>query len=394
MRKPLVLSVSLYLLIIGSIRNLADAADSAIAIGPFAEQDAARHQEWIQQQLDKAPAGYRTYIFAPGEYAITNPRGLSIPGGSTVVMTGARFVCAENLKEDGQCFLIDNASNVTFRGGEIIGRRDSWDGGTNIAGIRISGDVHDITIAGTTFSNLTSNAVGVFGASDEKPIRNITLLNVTGINCCNYYGDYLSESTGPAPGSDRKDQGTVALYHVDGWLVDGCRFEKSQSDGTHFYHSHNGRFVNSVVADSQMGGYFLEGCEQVLASGNLILRNGSRGVTIERDSRFCTLTNNLVAESGREGLWAPDVAGILVNSNIFRTNGRKDDKERDCEIRLDNSSKYKTTTSNIRIEGNLFQTDAHQTAAIYMGETVKDVAIKDNTFSGEARERAGAGGEP
>ena len=308
-------------------------------------------------------------------------------------MTGARFVCAENMREDGQCFLIENASNITFRGGEIIGRRDCWDGGTNIAGIRISGDVHDIQIAGTTFSNLTSNAVGVFGASDGKPIRDITLLNVTGINCCNFYGDYLSENIGPAPGSDRKDQGTVALYHVHGWLVDGCRFEKSQSDGTHFYHSHNGRFVNSVVADSQMGGYFLEGCEQVLASGNLILRNGSRGVTIERDSRYCTLTNNLIAESGREGLWAPDVAGILVNSNIFRSNGRKDDKERDCEIRLDNSAKYKTTTSNIRIEGNLFQTDAHQTAAVYVGETVQDVVIKDNTFSGGARERVGAGGE-
>ena len=58
MRRPLLLSISLCLLIIGSIRNCAGAADSIITIGPFAGKDAARHQEWIQQQLDKAPAGF------------------------------------------------------------------------------------------------------------------------------------------------------------------------------------------------------------------------------------------------------------------------------------------------------------------------------------------------
>jgi Right handed beta helix region len=353
-------------------------------IGPISREEASRHQAVIQACLDKPLDTPRTFVFAPGEYCLSDPSGLRVPGDSTVVMHGARFVFAKDMQADGQAFLVENASNVTFVGGEIVGQRDAWDPGVNIAGIRVLGNVHDVTISDLRCENLSSNAVGVFGASDDAPIRDVKLRHVVGINCCNYYGDYLSGHSGPAPGSDRKDQGTVALYHVDGWLVTGCRFEKSQSDGTHFYHAHNGRFVDSVVTDSQMGGYFLEGCEQVLASGNLVQRNGSRGVTIERDSRFCTLQNNLVAFSGREGLWAPDVAGIIVAGNIFRENGQKDDGEKDCEIRLDDEDRYPTKTVDVRIEGNVFCTKACQTAAIFMGPGVEGVSPGDNTYRGEA----------
>ena len=247
--------------------NSAETVNSSlIKIGPFKSEDAQRHQEWIQKKLDSASGQALTLQFAPGEYRITDPKGLRPPDGATLILEGARLMLAESIKSDGQCFLLENVSNVTFRGGEIIGRRDAWDPGTNIAGIRIYGNVSNLNFSDMTFQNLSSNAIGAFGESEESPIRNISLRNVVGINCCNFYGDYLQSTKGPAPGSDRKDQGTVAFYYVNGWLVDGCRFEHSQSDGTHFYHSHNGTFVNSVVVGSQMGGYFLEGCEHVIAS--------------------------------------------------------------------------------------------------------------------------------
>ncbi len=362
-------------------------APSTLMIGPYAKADAAKHQEWIQKRLDEAPDAARTFRFAPGEYVITHPRGLFVPDGSTLIMDGVRFLFAKDMKEDGQGFLIENGSNISFQGGMLIGSRDAWDAGTNIAGIRIKGKAENIRFMNMRFENLSSNAIGVFGESDENPIRNITLIDVVGVNCCNFYGDYLQSNIGPAPGSDRKDQGTIAMYYVDGWLVDGCRFEQSQSDGTHFFHSHNGRFVNSVVTDSKMGGYFLEGCEQVLASENLICRNGSRGVTIERDSRFCTLTNNVIAFSGREGLWAPDVLGVIVNANIFRENGQKDDGEKDCEIRIDTTSEFKTDTKDIWVVNNIFYTKDHQTATIYVSDGVKDILIEKNMFRGPAVER-------
>ncbi|MCC6694106.1 MAG: right-handed parallel beta-helix repeat-containing protein [Candidatus Hydrogenedentes bacterium] len=352
-------------------------------IGPFSPKKAAAHQRLLQEAFDAAGPGYHEFRITPGEYRFADPKGVRIPGNCTVVMEGVRIVWEAEVKEDGQTFLLENVSNVVLSGGEIIGRRDKWSPGTNIAGVRVLGDCHDIRIAYLTCRDLTSNAVGFFG-EESKPMSNVTLKEVRGYNCCNYYGDYLATPRGPAEGSKREDQGAVAMYYVNDWLVDACWFEGSQSDGTHFFHSHRGRFVNSVVRGSKMGGYFLEGCEDVVASGNHILENGSRGCTIERNSRRCTLANNIVANSGREGLWAPDVEGIIVTGNIFRTNGRKNDADKDCEIRIDETTEYEVSTCDILIQGNMFYTTPEQTAVFYVSPGVAKLTIEGNGMNGDA----------
>ena len=133
-----------------------------------------------------------------------------------------------------------------------------------------------------------------------------------------------------------------------------------------------------------MGGYFLEECENVVSSGNYISNNGSRGVTIERNSRFCTFTSNIVIHSGREGMWLPEIAHIMVNDNIFVENGQKNDPERDCEIRIDNSEAYHTQTEDIHIKNNIFRMRPGQTAAIFIGRTVGEVIMDGNTYYGDA----------
>ncbi|HPO13967.1 MAG TPA: right-handed parallel beta-helix repeat-containing protein [Candidatus Hydrogenedentes bacterium] len=368
----------------GTIGHPRQTETMPIIIGPFCSHDAEHHQERIQRMLDKTGGQPAIFQFAPGAYCLTDTGGLHVPSHVTLLMEGARFLLAETLQADGQAFLLDNASDVVLRGGEIIGRREVWAPSVNVAGIRVCGSGANITVEGLVCHDVSSNAVGVFGTSDDAPIRNVVLKSVTGINCCNMYIDYLQPNKGPVPGSDRRDQGTVALYYVDGWAVDACRFENSQSDGTHFFHCKNGQFMNSTVIGSKMGGYFLEGCQRVLASGNRFQGNGSRGVTIERDSQFCTLTGNLVSQSGREGLWMPDVCAIIVSANLFSENGRKDDEDKDCEIRLDETKEYATVTQDVRIEGNVFYTSPRQTAAIYTSKGIENTAIMNNTFHGDA----------
>ncbi|MCC6487600.1 MAG: right-handed parallel beta-helix repeat-containing protein [Candidatus Hydrogenedentes bacterium] len=352
-------------------------------IGPFPSEEPAAHQRLLQEVFDAAGPGEHEFHIAPGEYRFSDPKGVRIPGNCTVVMEGVRIVWEAEVKEDGQTFLLENVSRVALSGCEIIGRRDVWSPGTNIAGVRVLGDCHDIRISYLTCRDLTSNAVGFFG-EESKPMSNVTLKEVRGYNCCNYYGDYLATPRGPAEGSKREDQGTVAMYFVNDWLVDACWFEGSQSDGTHFFHSHRGRFVNSVVRGSKMGGYFLEGCEDIVASGNHILENGSRGCTIERNSRCCTLANNIVKNSGREGLWAPDVEGIIVTGTIFKTNGRKNDADKDCEIRIDETSEYEVSTRDILIQGNMFYTTPEQTAVFYVSPGVAKLTIEGNGTNGDA----------
>jgi len=353
-----------------------------VDIGPFAGRDAASHQALIQERLNSAPGRRAVFRFAPGDYVLADAAGLRVPSEAALQMEGARFLLADSLAADGQAFLLEDARDVTLQGGEIVGRRDAWGPGVNVAGVRVRGNAGDIHITGLTCRELSSNAVGVFGKSDDAPIRNVFLSDVTGIDCCNEYIDYLQPNKGPVPGSEREDQGTAAFYHVDTWEVESCRFEGSKSDGTHFFHSHNGIFANSTVTGSRMGGYFLEGCRQVTACGNIFRDNGSRGVTIERDSVCCTLASNVIMHSGREGLWMPDVRAIAVSGNVFVENGRKDDGEKDCEIRIDDTEEFPTRTGDIRIDGNIFQTSPHQTAAIFIAPGIEGVAVNANTFTG------------
>src|SRR5262249_8098093 len=136
-------------------------------------------------------------------------------------------------------------------------------------------------------------------------------------------GDYLSDRPGPEKGSTREDQGLITFYHVEDFVVRGCRLDRSRSDGTHFYRCRRGQFVDNKVYAAQMGGYFVESCEAGVAADNIVRAAGSRGVTIERGSKHCTLRGCVVAGSGREGLWAPNCTGLVVTGNVFCDNGRK-----------------------------------------------------------------------
>ncbi|MCP4645768.1 MAG: right-handed parallel beta-helix repeat-containing protein [bacterium] len=365
---------------------LASQASGAVSVADllpegFADDGSVGYMPQVQQALDTAARTGGMVIFPPCILLLDDPAGFRVASGMTLVMHGTRFLFAEGLAEDGQAFRGESIHDVRFVGGSVTGKRDAWAQGVNVAGIRIYGECSGIRISDMRFEDLSSNAIGLFG-DEQRRIRDVWVRDVSVRNCCNYYGDYLSDNPGPAEGSDRKDQGGVAFYHVDNWVVDGCDFQGSQSDGTHFFHSHHGRFVNSRVLTSNMGGYFLEGCRHVLAANNLISENGSRGVTIERDSAFCTLRGNVIERSGREGLWAPDVMAIMVADCIFRENGRKDDTDRDCEIRTDNGDRYETQTRDVRVSGNLFYTSAHQTAAVMITDGVRDSVVRDNSFRG------------
>ena len=166
----------------------------------------------------------------------------------------------------------------------------------------------------------------------------------------------------------------------------------SRSDGTHFYHCQAGQIVDNKIYRAKMGGYFLETCQHVLASGNVIRDNGSRGCTIERDSRFCTLRGNTVEGSGREGLWIPNCDRCVVTGNQFirngrKTNGVKRNHQWNANITI-NSDPYdptKATTRNYLISNNLIDTTKSQIAAIRVDTTepIANIVIRGNVLLGE-----------
>lgn len=243
------------------------------------------YQTELQSALDAALTSHQNIVFPPIVYRLDDPQGLRVGSDLTLWMQGATFELSADIRADGQAFRGEAVSDVRFLGGTIIGHNEEWPAGTNLRGIYLTGPCKQIRIDGMAFRDLSSNGVGIFGTDGEHPARDVWLTDTIIDNCCNVYGDYQApagELHGPEPGSGREDQGLVAFYHVEDFVVRGCRFEDSRSDGTHFYRCANGRFTDNHVLRAKMGGYFVETCEHVLATNNIIRDNGSRGVTIER----------------------------------------------------------------------------------------------------------------
>ena len=362
----------------------------------FVSDGSVCYQSQLQEALDAVPASGGEVVFAPLTYRIDDPIGLRIRSHLALRMEGAKFLFDESCAADGQLFHGEEVTNVRFQGGTIVGRNDVWPEGVNIGGIRLNGSCRDVRISGMHIRDLSSNGVGVF-ATSEAPARDVWILDSIIDNCCNRYGDYQApppQRRGPEKGSMREDQGLIALYHVQDFTVRGCRLEDSRSDGTHFYFCERGQFTDNRVSRAKMGGYFLESCRHVLATGNVILENGSRGVTIERGSQFCTLSGNTIAGSGREGLWIPDSLRCTVTGNVFSLNGRKFNGEQrhhiwnaNITINQAKGDKLDTPTAHYLIADNIIETDAHQIAAVRVDTRVEiaNILIQGNLMIGENR---------
>ncbi|HCN79252.1 MAG TPA: hypothetical protein DIT13_18970 [Verrucomicrobiales bacterium] len=353
------------------------------------------YQSAIQSAIDAVPGTGGTVVFAPITYRIDDPVGLRLRSNLTLSMEGATFLLSETCAADGQLFLGQGVSGLRLEGGTIIGRNDVWLTGVNIRGVHLTGECRDIRIRDMHIRDLSSNGIGIFAADEEHPSTDVWITDTVIDNCANVYGDYQAESKrGPEKGSTREDQGLIALYHVHDFVVRGCRFEDSRSDGTHLYYCRRGQFTDNRIYRAKMGGYFLETCQHVLAANNVMRDNGSRGVTIERKSDFCTLIGNTIEGSGREGLWIPDSARCVVTGNVFSLNGRKNNgTERhhlwnpNITINEARGDKFATPTASYLIADNIIETDAHQLAAIRVDtrEEVRDILIQNNFLIGDNR---------
>ena len=361
----------------------------------FVRDGSVSYHGELQRAIDTAAASGQTLRFPAMIYAV-DQTGLKLHSGMTIDMRGAVFQLSDSCDTDGCVFLGTDVSNVCLIGGRIVGRNDTWMEGVNIRGVHLRGRCSNIRIREMHIQDLSSNGIGVFAADAEHPATDIWVLDTIIDNCCNRYGDYQApppERRGPEAGSSREDQGLIAMYHVHDFVVRGCRLEDSRSDGTHFYSCRRGQFTDNRIYRAKMGGYFIESCEHVLAANNVIVDNGSRGVTIERGSNFCTLNGNTIRGSGREGLWIPDSMHCVVTSNVFSLNGRKFNGEGE-RFRIWNANitvnqarvdKLNTPTANYVIADNIVETDQHQIAAIRVDTRTetRNIQITDNLMIGE-----------
>lgn len=358
----------------------------------YARDGSASYQKEIQRAIDEAAESGRTLEFVPIVYAV-DEHGWRLPSGAKLRMHGATFQVTPEAKQDGAVFTGEGVTDVVLVGGQIVGRNEVWPEGVNVRGIHIKGPSARIAIRGVEMRDLSSNGIGMFGA-EETPIRDVWLRDVVIEHCCNRYPDYLSGDKWEK-GSVREDQGLVAFYFVEDFLVAGCRLENSRADATHFYRCRRGQITDNRIYRAKMGGYFVETCDEVIGRGNIMLENGSRGTTIERGSRNCIFADNVVRASGREGLWAPDCVGLIVSGNVFDRNGRKPNGKEHHQIWNANvtindarGDPSDSPTRDYVITANLIYTTADQVAAIRVEttETTESIVLDGNVLRGANRE--------
>ena len=380
-------------LLILSMTTCLHAEESPIQVADFLPGDYVRdgsvsYQDEIQRAIDEAARAGGVLEFPAATYTVTE-EGWQLRSGLTLRMHGAVFRVREQCREDGAVFKGQGVTDVTLSGGEIVGRNDVWPDGVNVRGVHVTGRSARIRISDVHLHDLSSNGIGLFGDADDF-IRDVWVRDVLVENCCKRYPDYLSGEKGE-PGSQREDQGDVAFYYVEDFVVDGCRFERSRSDGTHFYRCRRGQITDNRIYRAKMGGYFVETCDSVIGRGNVMLENGSRGVTIERGSRNCVFSDNVVSFSGREGLWAPDCIGLVVTGNVFNRNGRKPNGPEpryiwNANITINEAFREPTNspTRDYLVSDNLIYTTSSQIAAIRVDATDKtsNIVIRNNMVLG------------
>ena len=355
----------------------------------YVRDGSVSYQLEVQQAIDVAAEQGVVLVFPAMTYA-ASVEGWELRSGSQLVMTGAEFLLGEDCDRDGAVFRAVDVDGLRLQGGEIVGRNDVWADGVNVRGVYVTGKSRQVRISEMRFRDLSSNGIGIFG-DKQNYVRDVWVEDVIVENCCKRYPDYLSDEK-PEKGSVREDQGDVAFYYVEDFTVQGCRFERSRSDATHFYRCRRGQLIGNRIYRAKMGGYFLETCESVVGTSNIMLENGSRGTTIERGSVDCVFANNVVESSGREGLWAPNCRGLVVTGNVFKLNGRKPNGPEprfvwnaNITINSANHDPTKTPPQDYLISDNLIYSSASQVAAIRVdaGEGTRDIVIRDNMLLGD-----------
>jgi parallel beta-helix repeat protein len=359
----------------------------------FVRDGSASYRPFIQRAIDVAAERRQPLIWEPMTYLIDSNEGLQLRSHSTLDMRGAVLQASTGLVSDGQIFGGWEIRDLEMIGGEISGERGHWHESVNVAGVRLYGSCHNITVRGLYCHDLSSNAIALIGEPPHNRSSNVIVEGLRAHRCCNRYIDYLEPNMGPVDGSLREDQGQITLYNVDNFVVDGCDIVDSHSDNTHFFRCRGGRVTNTRIVGAKMGGYFLEGCENVEADHLTVIGSGSRGVTIERGSSRCTLKESSISDSGREGVWVTDSVDIQILNNRFSNNGVKLDGPTSTDVHITDSSWPseigRPRSVNITIADNIIASTAGRYASVRVMSSAGPVIVSGNELTGALKRLQG-----
>ena len=276
----------------------------------------------LQQAIDKLPSTGGEVIVPAGDYLIDPVRSLKLRSHVSLRLSQGAVLRAKPTAAPSYAIVrINNASNVTISGGNIIGDRDQHLGtkGEWGMGVDIRGS-HTVLLENVQISKCWGDGiyVGSTNDTDSGQSADITLRGVLstqnrrqGLSIVSCNGALIEQSefngthgTSPAAGIDiEPNKGEV----VENVRIVNCTARGNHGDGFQFYGDAPGAQIRNCSVEGGIStgngnyGVRLAGTSNCGVTNVKISENASRGVYVQKSARDCLISSNKITGNMRGG---------------------------------------------------------------------------------------------
>lgn len=319
-----------------------------------------------------------------GRYSISET-GITLYPHLVLDLTGC-YLSADGTYSDGGHVMIGSKLYRTeVVNGFIDGRRDRLGIDTNINGIEVV-DCKYFTVRNTSIRNVNGPAINVTKSTFSWN-ENVVISEVFIEECACEFTDHFGEDYAAQGGDSSK---AALIVHNTRYLeLLGVINRNCHSDAMWIKESNHGVMAGCQIIASRMGAIFFETCVNWTITGNMVQSAGSRGCTIEWNSKEIVFSGNTIRLSGRECVWLAGTQGVLVVGNVLYGGGRVRmfDGLGDpvlSTVRVSSQSPY-DSSDNVIANNLIYSDSTYQTQAIMIdtdGGTNTGTVIRGNHLIG------------
>lgn len=197
-------------------------------------------------------------------------------------------------------------------------------------------------------------------------------------------------------GNTSSQKGAIDTTLCRNVSITGCRFS-AVGDSMHILECENAVFANNQILGARMGAFYIGfQCKNVTVTGNTVYgTNGSRIISVERESEDIVITGNTFTGGGR-GSWFNQPKNIVISNNIFIHNTNKctndlktgricyatGEFERYSELYFTTWQDSGNAYGPVVISDNIIDSLPSADAAIALNPGGQDISIHNNIFRG------------
>jgi len=278
----------------------------------------------FQQAIDAAGQGGGGVVTVPtGRYLLDPLRSVRLRSGVHLQMdAGATLLAKPNAAERSVLLLMQDVSDVTISGGNLLGERDRHLGTTGEwgHGIQLRGAqrvvLRDIRVSNFWGDGLSVAAINPTRANpDTAPSTDVLLERIVSqgnrrqgltigrsrrvrVVDCEFAG---TGGTAPEAGIDIEPDAGAGAIDIE---IAGCRIHDNHGPGIQVWkHARHVR-IHDCTLQANRNGVLVVGAEDTSIVGNRIVDNTSSGVVVRKGANVATISGNRFSGNAR-GMGVP-----------------------------------------------------------------------------------------